>query len=339
MNLDNALDIHAPQRLDELSGEQLDQLPFGAIRVDADGRILFYSRAQARITNRDPAAVIGRNFFSEVAPCTVVPDFYGQFRQGVLTGRLNSTFEFVFDFEMQPVQVRITMRAADRPGEFWILVQPLRRLSPRDAGATRALISDKFDAPGSALSAVSFDFSKCDREPIATCGAIQPYGCLLVLDPDSLRILACSANTGMYLGREPDRLLDAPLAQALTFDPAGEPLDVLLANLRDPDHCPDLLPAMAPGGDLPLTVRPHPWRGRLLLEVEPHGEMPLDARVRDFNYTAFQRRLMGYREVAEICQQAVDRLRHLSGFERVLVYRFEPDEDGVVIAESVLEGA
>ena len=339
MNLDDALDIHAPRQLDELSGEQLDQLPFGAIRVDAAGRILFYSRTQARIANRDPAAVIGRNFFSEVAPCTVVPDFYGQFRQGVLTGHLNTTFEFVFDFEMQPVQVRIAMRAADRPGEYWILVQPLRLLAPRDAGATRALISDKFDAPGSTLSAVSFDFSKCDEEPIATCGAIQPYGCLLVLDADNLRIVACSANTGMYLGREPDHLLDAPLEQALTFAPGAESPACLVANLRDPDQCPDLVPAMAPGGGQPLTVRPHAWRGRLLLEIEPQGEMALDARVRDFNFTAFQRRLLGYREVSVICQQAVERLRHLSGFERVLIYHFEPNEDGIVIAESVLEGA
>lgn len=339
MNLDNALDIHAPQRLDELSGEQLDQLPFGAIRVDAEGRILFYSRAQGRITNRDPAAVIGRNFFSDVAPCTVVPDFYGQFRQGVLTGRLNTTFEFVFDFEMHPVQVRIAMRAADRPGEFWILVQPLRLLSPRDAEATSALVSDKFDAPGSALSAVSFDFSKCDQEPIATCGAIQPFGCLLVLDPDRLRIVACSANTVRYLGREPDQLLDAPLARALTFAPEVETLDTLIANLRDSTRCPDLLPALATGGGQPLTVRPHPWRGRLLLEIEPQGDMALDARVRSFNFTAFQRRLMGYQEVSVICQQAVDWLRYLSGFERVLAYRFEPDDDGIVIAESFVEGA
>ena len=339
MNLDDALDIHAPQQLDDLSGEQLDQLPFGAIRVDAEGQILFYSRSQARITNRDPAAVIGRNFFSEVAPCTVVPDFYGQFRQGVLTGHLNTTFEFVFDFEMRPVQVRITMRAADRPNEFWILVQPLRHLSPRDVGATSALISDKFDTPGSALSAVSFDFSKCDREPIATCGAIQPFGCLLVLAPDSPRIAACSANTGMYLGREPNQLLDAPLEQALTFAPEAEPLDDLIANLRDAAHCPDLLPARAAESDQPLTVRPHPWRGHLLLEIESQGEMALDARVRGFNFTAFQRRLMGSQDVALICQQAVERLRYLSGFERVLAYRFEPNDDGIVIAESVLEGA
>lgn len=77
MDLIDAIAIHDSHQLDRLSEEQLNQLPYGAIRVDAEGTILFYSRTQAEITQRDPAAVLGRNFFTAVAPGTVVPEFYG----------------------------------------------------------------------------------------------------------------------------------------------------------------------------------------------------------------------------------------------------------------------
>jgi photoactive yellow protein len=338
MNLNNAIEIHDPQRLDSLSKEQLDQLPCGAIRVDAEGVILFYSRSQAEITNREPTAVIGRNFFSEVAPCTVVPEFYGRFRRGVLVGYLNATFEFVFDFEMAPVQVRITMRASSRPGEFWIIVEPQCRLPPRNAAVADELITDKFGESATALSSTSFDFSHCDLEPIATCGAIQPFGCLLVLDPDTLKIAACSANTRMYLGLEPEDLLDAPVSRAL-----AEGTSDLYACLGTTGEavafCPSFFRAATPGGELPLDVRLHRWRGRLLLEIEPQGEMAMDARLRGFDVESFQRRLRACTETDQVCREAVEAFRYLSGFERVIIYRFQPEDDGVVIAESLLPDA
>ncbi len=335
MNLDHAIDIHDPQYLDALSEEQLNQLPCGAIRVDANGVILFYSRSQASLTNREPNAVLGRNFFSEVAPCTVVPEFYGRFRRGVLSGNLSTTFEFVFDFQMHPVQVRIAMRASDRPGEFWIIIEPLRQLVPRNEQAAYELISGKFCESIASLSAASFDFSQCEKEPISTCGVIQPFGCLLVLDSETLCILACSANTGMYLGLEPDALLDAPISQILT---AGN-TDLhacLTASAEVAAFYPSFFCATTVIGDLPLDVRLHRWRGRLLLELEPQGEMAMDARLRGFDVESFQRRLRASNEVSRVAREAAEAMRYLTGFERVVVYRFESDEDGIVIAESLL---
>lgn len=338
MNFNDAIDIHGPQYLDALSEGQLDQLPCGAIRVDADGVIRFYSRSQSTITNREPAAVIGRNFFTDVAPCTVVPEFYGRFRRGVLTGNLNTTFEFVFDFEMHPVQVRIAMRASSRPGEFWIVVEPLRQLPPRNEQVAHELIAGKFCESLANLSAASFDFSRCDEEPIATCGAIQPFGCLLAVDPITLRIVACSANTALYLGLDPETLLDAPVSRALP-DGDSEFFDCLRASAEAAVFCPAFFRATAPVGKLPLDVRLHRWRGRLLLEIEPQGEMAMDTRLRGFDVESFQRRLWACADAVSVCHEAVAALRYLTGFERVVAYRFEPDDDGIVIAESLLPDA
>lgn len=339
MNFLDAIDIHDPQQLDALSEEQLNQLPCGTIRVNADGVILFYSRSQAKLVNREPTAVLGRNFFSEVAPCTVVPEFYGRFRQGVLTGNLSTAFEFVFDFEMRPVQVRIQMRASNRAGEFWILIEPLRQLATRNEDVAYDLIAGKFCESIAAISAVSFDFSQCDREPITTCGMVQPFGCLLILDPATLTIDACSANTLMYLGQDPETLLGAPVSQAL-MECDADLHACLSATGTDVDFCPSFFQTTTTTGERQqLDVRLHRWRDRLLLEMEPHGDMAMDVRLRGFDVESFQRRLRACSDTVSVCQEAVNALRYLTEFERVLAYRFEPEDDGIVIAESVLPDA
>jgi photoactive yellow protein len=346
MKLSDAIDFHDPRALDSLTREQLDALPCGAIRVDGEGTILFYSRTHAVMTRRAPQAVVGRNFFSEVAPCTVVPEFYGRFRRGVLSGDLHASFEFVFDFDMEPVQVQITMRASERPGEFWIIVVPVQSLERAGIAAVAAFLPRAESNPGAdavprgsetrgaARSAASFDFSVCDREPIATCALTQPFGTLLVIEPESLRVLACGANSAMYLGEPPEALLDVSLEQLF-----GEHEPDLVEALRAPADGWSPLPAhfcvRPPRAELMLDVRVQRWREHLLLEFEPAGEMAMDRRLRDFDVAAFHQRLNAETDPAAVCQVAVAALRYLTGFERVLAYRFEPDQDGVVIAESL----
>ena len=56
--------------LAKLTAREVDQLAFGAVQLDGKGTILQYNAAEASITGRDPKAVIGKNFFRDVAPCT-----------------------------------------------------------------------------------------------------------------------------------------------------------------------------------------------------------------------------------------------------------------------------
>jgi len=108
--------------LAQLSPEQIDDLPFGAIQLDATGKVLAYSRREAQITSRDPAQVIGRNFFEEVAPCTRRPEFYGRFQEGVRKGELGVVFDYTFDYKMNPTRVRVHMKKAILGDTYWVLV-------------------------------------------------------------------------------------------------------------------------------------------------------------------------------------------------------------------------
>jgi len=109
--------------LSKLSEGDIDSLAFGAVEIDADGKIIQYNAAEGDITGRDPKAVIGKNFFNEVAPCTKSPEFYGRFKEGVSSGQLNVMFEYTFDYNMQPTKVKVHMKKAVSGGTFWLFIK------------------------------------------------------------------------------------------------------------------------------------------------------------------------------------------------------------------------
>jgi photoactive yellow protein len=109
--------------LAKMGDKEIDKLAFGAIKVDAEGKILQYNAAEGEITGRDPKEVIGKNFFTEVAPCTNRPEFYGKFKEGVSKGELNTLFEYVFDYKMKPTKVKVHMMKAMVGEGYFIFVK------------------------------------------------------------------------------------------------------------------------------------------------------------------------------------------------------------------------
>ncbi|MFC3851590.1 photoactive yellow protein [Salinispirillum marinum] len=104
---------------------QLDKVAFGAIQLDAQGKILKYNAAEGDITGRNPNDVMGKSFFKEVAPCTNRPEFKGRFDEGVKKGDLNVMFEYTFDYEMKPTKVKVHMKKALSGDSYWVFVKRL----------------------------------------------------------------------------------------------------------------------------------------------------------------------------------------------------------------------
>ncbi len=109
--------------LSRMNAAQLDKVAFGAIQLDEHGKILQYNAAEGDITGRNPKDVIGKNFFRDVAPCTNRPEFSGRFREGVKNGNLNTMFEYVFDYNMQPTKVKVHMKTAINGDSYWVFVK------------------------------------------------------------------------------------------------------------------------------------------------------------------------------------------------------------------------
>jgi photoactive yellow protein len=97
-------DLHA--RLDERSAAELDELPFGVIRMTRDARVVVYNRAESRLSGLSPDEVVGQSFFVQVAPCTnneLIAERYAA------EDPLDATVEYMFTFRMAPTTVRLRL--------------------------------------------------------------------------------------------------------------------------------------------------------------------------------------------------------------------------------------
>ncbi|MGM0623497.1 MAG: photoactive yellow protein [Campylobacterota bacterium] len=117
----NSRDLDA--KLGSLSQREMDELSFGAVEVDRNGKILRYNKAEGEITGRNPQETIGKNFFKEVAPCTDSYEFSGKFNQGVKEGHLDTMFEYTFDYKMRPTKVKVQMKKNPKSDSYWIFVK------------------------------------------------------------------------------------------------------------------------------------------------------------------------------------------------------------------------
>lgn len=129
-----------PLAIDSLDDGALDELPFGVICIDRHGIILRYNLAEAQFARLDRTAVIGRGFFTEIAPCTATEQFEGTVRQ-VIDGPPNQgvvTFSYVFDFKFGAQEVEIDVAASSDHQRFYILVNRRSFLPIRSGPEARA---------------------------------------------------------------------------------------------------------------------------------------------------------------------------------------------------------
>jgi photoactive yellow protein len=89
-----------------LHHEELDASPFGVIVVDRTGTILEYNAYERSLSGVGDRAVIGLNFFNDVAPCTAIREFQGRFGEFLTSDEASiEPFEFVFALPRGPQRV------------------------------------------------------------------------------------------------------------------------------------------------------------------------------------------------------------------------------------------
>ncbi len=111
-----------PEKLRSASDEAMNAADFGIIRVDDDGSVLFFNEAEAELSGMRPEEVKGRNFFTQVAPCTNNRLFRGRFQEGLDTGTMDETFSYTYTYKMRPTLVNVRL-CRDAEGNNWIVVQ------------------------------------------------------------------------------------------------------------------------------------------------------------------------------------------------------------------------
>ncbi|MQR98548.1 histidine kinase dimerization/phosphoacceptor domain -containing protein [Gluconobacter aidae] len=164
--------------------------------------------------------------------------------------------------------------------------------------------------------------TSCDREPIHRPNAIQPYGLLLIVDSTSLKIIG---GAGDIEGRLAPDWLGRPLADVLKIPES---------RLHD-EKRPSLSDLRVAGlKDETFSILRHVQDTHLLIELEPveaHNLLTWDI-FGEIDSTAdrFER----CPDTTSVCRQGAAIFRRLTGFDRVLVYRFMEDGTGRVVGES-----
>jgi photoactive yellow protein len=111
------------ERLDLMSAIEFDTLPFGIIRLDNDGRVLAFNRAESLYSGLKQQHVIGRDWFRDIAPCTNTAKFFGKFKEGLAKGMIDASFDYVFTRFSEPT-VRVHILKAPNE-DFWVLIKRL----------------------------------------------------------------------------------------------------------------------------------------------------------------------------------------------------------------------
>ena len=193
-------------------------------------------------------------------------------------------------------------------------------------------------APGEPI-----DLDNCAREPIHVPGSVQPRGVLLVVQDDGGVVLQASENVATVLGRPVDAVLGAPLGDVLGVPAARVVLEQLAAV---PDHRtrnPGLVEIATADGTVQLDVvvhRPPPATLAdpgpvFVVELEPaDGPRPLTYGTTYESVRDAIADLNRAGELTELYDIAARHVRRLTGFDRVMIYRFDAEYNGEVVAEA-----
>ena len=175
------------------------------------------------------------------------------------------------------------------------------------------------------------DLTSCDREAIHLLGAVQPFGFLLALS-DGWKITRVSANASDHLGVSVDTLLGASIGEVIRSE-AVHTIRNRLSWLRGPDAIERVFAVQLQDGGACFDLAVHKSGQTIIIEAEPSGgssELNAGVMVR-----SMLDRMQGQ---ASLLQEAVRLMQGLTGFDRVMIYRFHPDGSGEVIAERVRAG-
>lgn len=169
----------------------------------------------------------------------------------------------------------------------------------------------------------------CAKEEIHLCAAIQPHGLLVGLDAGTLRLLTKSANVdpifpGTRIGEFPTWLPPAAAEECRTLvlsgrDEASLSVDVVGIGTTDV-HC-------------------FVADGIVFCEFEVPSELPIHSAVEGSALAVAMaiEEIEVARGVASLSMVAAQAVRAISGFERVMVYRFDADGNGEVLGESLAD--
>ena len=181
------------------------------------------------------------------------------------------------------------------------------------------------------------DLTTCEREPIHTPGSIQDFGALLVCTLPDYRIVHVSANIEAYFGDTPEDVLGSSLPDHLDETGAAEFRECAVRGLKTGGVFALYVELTRLGLNAAFFV--HEANSRIVVDIElepaqtgrgaPNALSEVQVLTEEFG------RIEGLKPLMDACVQNV---RAVTGYDRVMVYRFLEDNSGQVVAEAARDG-
>ena len=176
------------------------------------------------------------------------------------------------------------------------------------------------------------DLSNCDREPIHIPGFIQSHGCLLVLQAADGHIISCSANIETFFALTPAQVLGKPLQQILSTEQGDLIRNVLLIGSSGPGF--DALNPVScriNHQSFDLIISQLSEKILLEFEVRPASAHPITIQP---VMTQALARIQSVHSTQELLEQVAEFVKRISGYDRVMIYKFHADQHGEVVTEA-----
>jgi light-regulated signal transduction histidine kinase (bacteriophytochrome) len=169
------------------------------------------------------------------------------------------------------------------------------------------------------------NLSNCEREQIHLAGCIQPHGALLTVREDGQTILQASANARDFL-RVGQRL------QGLPIKALGGDLSKRLRELPDnPEVIPYVVRCHLADETRPMNALLHrSSAGEVVVEIEDSGPSS-DASA---ELERAMQAITGAGSLACLGEESARIFKEITGYDRVMIYRFDEEGHGEVFAET-----
>lgn len=175
----------------------------------------------------------------------------------------------------------------------------------------------------------SLDYS--DNQPIHIPGSIQPHGVLLVLSP-SLQIVQISDNTQKYFGKTPSELLNQHLNQLLDNEQIAVVEQQLPQTLANSTSFKLTIPT--PTGKQDFDIIAHRTPVGIILEIEPTASLqPMSLLSFHGLMSDGIAKMQQTTKLDDFLHLVALKVQKITGFDRVMVYKFDEEGSGSVIAE------
>lgn len=185
---------------------------------------------------------------------------------------------------------------------------------------------------GASSGASALDLASCDREPIHIPGSVQAHGALVVCSARDWVVGHVSENLGDILGVRASEALGRPI-KSVFGEGGAHRLRNLLQYAQGATSGERFFGVSDDDWPTPFDLALRQQDGRIFIEIEKSGAERDQIEPMTLVKNVLER-LQRASDLKSFCDLAARQMRLLTGYDRVMVYRFAEDGSGEVIAET-----